>query len=189
MPPALVVRAPLIDRVLAPSSNPRACTDPVTEALPPATLTNFRPLAPPMAPVTLLPLFRISVPVFAVLVVTAPISVRPAPRLKKPSPTKFVAAIPLPNRLTVPVPLTAKVCAKTGPLKVTVSPAAPALIWRKRVPVWPVLPVTVEVPENKSSPVPPLAVVNAPPASLLVLIFWLSPMVKIASPVVSTPLS
>lgn len=189
VPPTFVVNAPVMVNVFVPRLNPCACTAPVTAALPPTTLICFSPLAPPIAPVTLLPLFSVSVPVFAVLVVIAPVSVNPAPRLIKPSPAKTGAEVTLPLKLIVPVPLTLVVVAKTFPLKFTVVPTAPALTLRKRIKFVPVNPVTVELPRNRTLPVLLASLVNAPPRSLLVLIFWLLPTVKVPAPAVSTPFS
>ena len=146
VPPTLVVKAPVMVKVFAPKLNPCACTAPVIAALPPTTLICRSPLAPPIAPITALPLLRVSVPVFAVLVVIAPISVRFAPRLRNPSPTKFGAEVTFPLKFTVPVPLMLEVVAKTSPLKFTVAPAAPALMFRKLIKAVPVNPVTVELP-------------------------------------------
>ncbi len=153
VPLVLVVNAPVMARVLAPRLNPCACTAPVMEASPPDTLICLSPLAPPMAPFTVLPLFRVKVPVFAVLVVMAPVSSCPAPRLIKPSPTNTGADMTSPLKFTVPSPLTWVVVANTSPLKLTVLPAEPALILRNRTPGWPVEPVTVESPRNRRSPV------------------------------------
>lgn len=187
VPPTLVVNAPVMVKVLVPRLNPCACTAPVTAAFPPTTLICFSPLAPPIAPVTLLPPLSVKVPVFAVLVVMAPVSVRPAARLIKPSHAKTGAEVTLPLKLIVPVPLTLEVVAKTSPLKLTVEPVAPALKLRNRIKLVPVNPVTVEFPRNTRLAVLLALLVNAPPRSLSVLMFWLLPMVNVPGPVVSTP--
>ena len=81
--------------------------------------------------------------------------------------------------IEVPVPLTLNPVAKTAPLKFTVVALAPALMLRNLAKSDPVNPVTVELPTNTMLAVLLPSVVIAPSGSLLVLIFWLLPTVKV----------
>src|SRR5689334_1944716 len=81
-PPLAIVRAPPTFRVLVPSENANAFAAPVMVAatpavlLPPTTLIDLRPAAPPTAPFRMLALPRFNVPVLApAAVVRAPMTV------------------------------------------------------------------------------------------------------------------
>src|ERR1700730_18442550 len=108
--------------------------------LPPTTLMALIPLAPPTAPPKRLPLPSTNVPVFAVLVVRAPVSVVLGARLIVPSAPKIVAALSVDNPLlkfTPPVPLTCSVVEKTGPSKFTTVPALPVVVMSRKTGVDP----------------------------------------------------
>src|SRR3978361_2294728 len=123
-PPLALVKAPPTFNVLAPSENAKESTAPVIVAvepailLPPTTLIDRSPTAPPTAPFSTLALPSARVPVLApAVVVSAPLTVVFGASAILPSPAKLVAVMlvdPL-LKLTVPPPATFNVVANTGP--------------------------------------------------------------------------
>src|SRR5471032_1544581 len=176
--------------------------------LPPTTLMFLRPLAPPTAPVRALAPPRDRVPVLAVLVVSAPISLVLGARLKVPPPAKFVAVMlvePL-LKFSEPVPLTVVMVPYRLPLKFTAVPLLPPLMLRKNGPpglVMPSAPNTFELLLNTILDWLDVSVetalnrvfVTVPPLELFVKMSdWGPPMVPTISvppppcPVMETPL-
>src|SRR5471032_2355391 len=176
--------------------------------LPPTTLMFLRPLAPPTAPVRALAPPRDRVPVLAVLVVSAPISLVLGARLKVPPPAKFVAVMlvePL-LKFSEPVPLTVVMVPYRLPLKFTTVPLLPPLILRKNGPpglVMPRAPNTFELLLNtildslevSVETALSRALVTIPPPELLVKISICGPPIVPTSkvppppwPVMETPL-